>query len=212
MMKGISSINKKLIMALSGAGLSLFLLIHMAGNASTFLGRQAFISYSSHLHALGPLIKLSEAGLLGLFLIHIVFGVSLFVENLQARPHGYAVKKSAGGRTWGSATMPYTGAITLLFLLIHLKNFHFSGLSVNIADLLLLNLENPLLAGYYLLSLLAITLHISHGFWSIFQTLGLSHPNFNGKIRCAALSTSLLTGLVFVLIPLCVLFSRQFLR
>ncbi|HHB76999.1 MAG TPA: succinate dehydrogenase, partial [Desulfobulbus sp.] len=104
-----SSVGKKYIMALTGFMLGGFLLVHAAGNTSIFWGRHAFNSYAEHLHSLGFLITIAELVLLTIFLLHIITGISLFLQNLGARDSRYAVQKSAGGRTWGSRTMPYTG-------------------------------------------------------------------------------------------------------
>ncbi|GAH14547.1 unnamed protein product, partial [marine sediment metagenome] len=108
-------------------------------------------------------------GLLTLFLIHILTGVILYFENLGARPSRYSVDTSEGGRSWGSRTMPYTGAIILVFIIVHLMNFHFTDKSVLIADLVRELLSRPGLAFFYIFSLVALALHLSHGFWSLFQ-------------------------------------------
>ena len=82
-------------------------------------------SHAEHLHALGPVVTIAEIGLLCLALVHVTTGIILFFGNLRARPTRYAVNKRAGGRTWGSATMPYTGLLLLCFVVLHLLNFHF---------------------------------------------------------------------------------------
>src|SRR6056297_4367390 len=114
-----ASIGKKLMMAATGLGFCIFLLIHLLGNLTLYVGRQSFESYVEHLHALGPLITVAEIGLLFFLIIHVSTGLLLFVEDLQARPTRYVVNKSAGGRTIGSATAPYTGALIFLFIVIH---------------------------------------------------------------------------------------------
>ena len=115
-----SSVGKKSIMAASGLLLTLFIVTHLLGNSISFLGREAFNSYAERLHSLGVLIYFFELGLLILFLIHILTGVILYFENLGARPSRYSVDTSEGGRSWGSRTMPYTGLIILVFIIVHL--------------------------------------------------------------------------------------------
>jgi len=181
-----SSLGKKFIMAMTGFLLSGFLLVHAAGNTSIFFGRDAFISYSEHLHTLGFLVGIAELLLLSLFLTHIVTGLILFLENYRARASRYAVKKNAGGRTWGSLTMPYTGLVILGFIIIHLLNVHFTDHSMSIADIVAVVLHNPLFTVLYSLGLVALTLHISHGFWSMFQTVGINHPKYDKGIRAGA--------------------------
>ena len=120
-----SSVGKKLMMAVTGLFFCVFLVLHLAGNMTIYMGEDVFNSYAEHLHSLGPLLILAEWGLLFFAIIHISTGLFLFYQNFKARPTRYAVNKRAGGRTLGSATMPYTGVILLLFVIYHLFNFHF---------------------------------------------------------------------------------------
>ena len=206
-----SSVGKKSIMAASGLLLTLFICTHLLGNSISFLGREAFNSYAERLHSLGALIYFFELGLLTLFLIHILTGVILYFENLGARPSRYSVDTSEGGRSWGSRTMPYTGAIILVFIIVHLMNFHFTDKSVLIADLVRELLSRPGLAFFYIFSLVALALHLSHGFWSLFQSIGFNHEKYNQLLLKGALTFSILMGIVFTLIPVLALVSRSFL-
>ena len=206
-----SSVGKKSIMAASGLLLSLFIVTHLLGNSISFLGRDAFNNYAERLHSLGVLVYLFEIGLLTLFLIHIITGIILYLENLQARPSRYSVNSNEGGRSLGSRTMPYTGAITLIFIIVHLMNFHFTDKSVPIADLVRELLSRPGLAIFYIFSLVALALHLSHGFWSLFQSIGLNHEKYNQLLLKGALAFSILVGIVFILIPVLALVSRSFL-
>ena len=206
-----SSVGKKSIMAASGLLLTLFICTHLLGNSISFLGREAFNSYAERLHSLGVLIYLFELGLLTLFLIHILTGVILYLENLGARPSRYSVDTSEGGRSWGSRTMPYTGVIILVFIIVHLMNFHFTDKSVLIADLVRELLSSPGLAFFYIFSLVALALHLSHGFWSLFQSIGFNNEKYNQLLLKGALAFSILVGIVFTLIPVLALVSRSFL-
>ena len=206
-----SSIGKKFVMAVSGLLLSLFLLTHLLGNSISFMGRAAFIAYAEKLHSVGRLIYIFELALLTLFLLHIITGIILFLENLGARPSRYAVNASEGGRSLGSRTMPYTGAIILVFIIIHLLNFHFTDKTIPVADLVRELLGRPLLALFYIFSLLAVALHVSHGAWSLFQSFGLNHDKYNQLLRKGALAFSIVVGTVFILIPVLALFSGNFL-
>ena len=190
-----SSLGKKYIMAITGLMLGGFLLVHAAGNSSIFWGRSAFLAYAEHLHALGPLIPVAEIILLTIFLLHIITGINLFLQNLQARTERYAVSSATGGRTWGSRTMPYTGLAILLFILMHLVNVRFTDQSVPIADIVDKVLTHPFYSLLYTMGMLVLALHISHGFWSLFQTMGINHPRYNGFIR---ISGALICGLIIV--------------
>jgi succinate dehydrogenase / fumarate reductase cytochrome b subunit len=206
-----SSVGKKSIMAASGLLLSFFLLTHLLGNSISFLGREAYNAYAEKLHSLGALVYIFELGLLALFLIHILTGILLYLENLQARPSRYSVNSSEGGRSWGSRTMPYTGIIIFGFIIVHLLNFHFTDRSVSTADLVRELLSRPGLALFYIFSLLAVALHLSHGVWSLFQSIGINHEKYNQLLLKGALVFSILAGTVFILIPLLALVSRNFL-
>jgi succinate dehydrogenase / fumarate reductase cytochrome b subunit len=206
-----SSVGKKSVMAASGLLLSFFLIAHLGGNSFSFLGRDAFNAYADQLHSWGILIVCFEAVLFSLFLIHILTGIFLFMENLRARPSRYVVNTSEGGRSWGSRTMPYTGAIIFIFIIVHLRNFHFSGKDLLTADLVREILTNPLLAFFYIFSLVALALHLSHGFWSLFQTIGFNHEKYNGVILKGAILVSIILCGVYILIPVLTLVSRNFL-
>lgn len=198
-------------MALTGISLSLFILVHMIGNSTTFFGKEVFLAYAHHLHSLGVLIPIFEIGLFSLFLLHVFLAITLFLENKKARPQGYYQMKNAGGRTLGSWTMPYTGVIILLFIVVHLKDFHFIEQVAPISEVVRENLQQPLMVVFYLISLIALTLHMSHGFWSLFQTLGLNHPRYNSLLHNGALCLALITGVVFMCIPILAYFMNGFL-
>jgi succinate dehydrogenase / fumarate reductase cytochrome b subunit len=197
-----TSIGKKWLMAVTGLGFVLFLVIHLIGNLTLYAGKDTFLSYVAHLHALDPLIRVAEIGLLTFAVVHVATGLTLFWGNLKARPVRYQVNHWAGGRTIGSATMPYTGLIIVGFVIIHLMNFHFidhdrqtvfEAVSTTFAAL-------PYVV-FYSLAALAVALHISHGFWSLFQTLGANHPKYMPAIRGLGIGFSLFAAIGFGAIP-----------
>lgn len=206
-----SSIGQKCIMALSGAMLGIFLIVHLLGNSMMFFGRNAFLAYAEHLHAYTTLLPILEAGLLVLFLTHVITATLLFCQNYQSRPERYAVRTNHGGRTWGSRTMAYTGGAILLFLAVHLATFNNPGQTMNSADVVRTVLSQPSQTLFYILAILALTLHISHGFWSMFQTLGLNHPKYNTLIRAGRMAATVLIATVFTLIAGLAFIYDQFL-
>lgn len=197
-------------MATSGAILSVFLLIHLVGNSTMFFGRDTFNSYAEHLHSLGLLLLLFEAGLLAVFLLHISFGLLLYIENLRARPVRYVMTKSHGGRTTGSRTMVYTGLIVLVFLLVHVNNFQTID-GVPPSNAVKVVLSQPGYTMFYWLAMFSLALHISHGCWSMFQSLGLNNVTYDRLLRIGALAFSIVTGIIFILIPTLALFFNGFL-
>jgi succinate dehydrogenase / fumarate reductase cytochrome b subunit len=202
-----SSVGKKLLMALTGLGFIGFLTAHLAGNLSIYAGRDAFNSYAQHLHSLGPILTVFELGLLTLAVIHVLTGLLLFYQNWKARPDRYRVYRSSGGRSIGSATMPYTGFLILLFVIFHLTNFSFVDKSqTTIFDIVSGSFQNPAYVLIYVAAMIVVALHVSHGFWSLFQTLGANHPKYMPIITGAGLVVSVLFGLGFGFIPLYISF------
>jgi succinate dehydrogenase / fumarate reductase cytochrome b subunit len=197
-----SSIGKKLMMAITGLSFCGFLAAHLAGNLFIYGGKDAFNSYAMHLHAMGPLVNAAELFLLTFAMIHVLTGATLFYENLKARPNRYSVNKSAGGRSIGSATMPYTGIFLLLFVIFHLFNFHFVDKThTTIFDIVSKAFSNPFYVVFYILAMIIAGLHVSHGFWSAFQTLGANHPKYMPIIMTISLVFSLVVGIGFGFLP-----------
>jgi len=198
-----SSIGKKLMMALTGLAFCAFLTGHLAGNLTIYAGKDAFNSYAEHLHALGPLITFAEWGLLFFAVIHISTGLTLFYQNFRARPGRYAANKRAGGRTIGSATMPYTGIILLAFIIMHLIHFHFvDKADATIYQIVSQTFENSFYVIIYIIAMIVAALHVSHGFWSAFQTIGANHPKYMPFIMVLSIIFSLVVGFGFGLLPL----------
>jgi succinate dehydrogenase / fumarate reductase cytochrome b subunit len=198
-----SSIGKKLMMAITGLSFIGFLAAHLAGNLTIYGGKEAFNSYAEHLHSLGPLLTVAELVLLTFFLVHVITGVILFLQNLNARPVRYAVNKTAGGRTFGSATMPYTGALLLAFIIFHLLNFSF----VDKTDTTIFNIvssafSSPLYVVIYILAMVVAAVHVSHGFWSAFQTVGANHSKYMPLIRTVGIAFAVVVGIGFGFLPI----------
>jgi succinate dehydrogenase / fumarate reductase cytochrome b subunit len=201
-----SSIGKKTLVALSGALLSFFILVHFLGNVTIYWGTHIFSAYAEKLHGLGIVLVVWEIFLLAAFIIHLLAALYIFFENFRARPVRYSVKNNAGGRTWGSKTMPFTGPVIFLFIIIHLKDFHFApkpGLST---DIIRISFSSPARTLFYVCAIIALVLHLSHGFWSIFQTLGLEHPKYTPPIKKIAVYSAVAIGFVFAGIPALTLF------
>lgn len=206
-----SSIAKKQIMGITGLLLCGFLVTHLIGNFTLFLGANAFNKYS---HALtsNPLIYLAEAALLGLFLVHILIAIKLVIENKKARPEEYYMyKKSGRGGTFASKTMPYTGFIALVFLVIHILGLKFGTEyltnvdGIEMRDLYKTTVEyfqDPLHIAFYLISMVSLGIHTSHGFWSAFQSLGFNHPKYMPKIKITSKIFALIVVIGFSSLPI----------
>lgn len=203
-----SSIGKKLMMAITGLSFVGFLTTHLVGNFTLYAGKDAFNSYAERLHSLGLLITMAELMLLFFAIVHVLTGATLFYENFKARPVRYMVDKRAGGRTLGSATMPYTGFILLIFIIFHLFNFHFvDKTDTTIFQIVLDSFSKSGYAVIYIFAMIVAAIHISHGFWSAFQTVGANHPKYMPFIRMVSIVFSLIVGIGFGFIPIYILLS-----
>ena len=203
-----SSIGKKLLMALTGLAFCGFLAGHLAGNLTIYGGKDAFNSYAEHLHALGPVLTLVEWGLLFLAVVHVCTGLTLFYQNFSARTSRYVVNKRAGGRTIGSMTMPYTGILLLAFIIFHLINFHFvDKTNTTIYQIVARAFESPLYVVIYVLAMIVAALHVSHGLWSAFQTIGANHIKYMPFIMALSIIFSLAVGFGFGIIPIYLSFA-----
>jgi len=179
-----SSIGKKLLMAVTGFGFLLYLLLHLAGNLTMYGGRDYFDNYAATLHKMGPVVTVFELGLLAFALVHAGTGLWLFVGNRMARPIRYAGRMRYDGSTLSSRLMPYTGLLMLGFVVLHLMNFRFTGgdhrpLSEIVAGIF----TRPPYAAFYIAMMVVLGLHVRHGFWSAFQTVGANHPKYMPALR-----------------------------
>ncbi len=203
-----SSIGKKLMMAITGLAFVGFLMAHLAGNLNIYRGPDAFNAYAHGLQALGPLLRVFEAGLVTFALIHIGTGLLLFYQNNNARPRKYAVKKSGGGRTIGSRTMPYTGLFLLLFVVLHLANFTFvDKTNTTVFAIVAETFQSPFYVAFYVLAMTVAAIHVSHGFWSAFQSLGLNHSKYMPVIMTLSIVAAVVVGVGFGFLPIYISFQ-----
>lgn len=197
-----SSIGKKQAVALSGLLLIGFLFSHLAGNLLMLKSREAFDGYAEFLEH-HPLLIPAEIILALIFLSHIVLGLKVSLDNRMARPEGYASQVSSGGRTLGSSTMKYTGLMTLVFLCVHIWTFklgHPEGSSL--WEWVVYNFQTPWYMGFYLLAIIFLGVHLSHGVKSAFQTFGFNHPVYTPWIDRAGVALAVLLAAGFGVLPL----------
>lgn len=187
-----SSIGKKQVMAITGLGLLGFTATHLLGNLLLLAGADAFNFYA-HTLTSNKLIYLAEAGLIGMFVLHIILAILTRIENKAARPSKYYVKTRTGrGETISSMTMPITGIVMAVFIVIHLLNFKFGAEylttvdGVQMRDLfktVVIYFANPLYVAWYVFAMFALGLHTSHGLQSAFQSLGMHHPKYTPLVK-----------------------------
>lgn len=215
-----SQVGRKIITGVTGVGLMLFLIVHLAGNLTIFGTSTAFNEYVEALQSTaGPLFYPIELALAALFLYHAIIGISIWRNRRKARPEKYDVYNSKGGRSHqslASKSMIYTGIIILIFLVIHIIQFRF-GIHYEtmidgeqVRDLRRLVLESfvrPLDAFGYTFVLALVILHLSHGFWSAFTSLGMHHNDTSKKVQMAAYGFAIVLMLAFMFIPLYIFFT-----
>ena len=208
--------GKKAVMAVTGVAMFGFILVHMLGNLQVFAGRETFNHYAALLRVEPALLWAFRIGLLVMAILHIWASVELAVLNkLSARPVGYVRKKNIGS-TYASRTMYWSGPITLAFLIYHLMQFTW-GVGGTPHDLVsgsdLPDAYNNLVQGFqiipialaYIFAMALLMLHLYHGIWSMFQSLGFNHPRYTPVLRRAAQVISIALFLGFSSIPLAVM-------
>lgn len=180
-----TSIGRKQLMAVSGLLLSAFMLIHLAENLLLFKGEEWYNGWVNILIT-NPLTVYLEIGLLIIFLIHIFSGIWVRYENwINSRQRKYDSIKWQGGRTVGSATMLYTAIILLIYLSFHMLHFKFTDHSMGFYQMVTSAFRSKIFVSIYIIGAVALALHLSHGFQSAFQTLGIYHEKYNGIIKVA---------------------------
>jgi succinate dehydrogenase / fumarate reductase, cytochrome b subunit len=186
-----SSIGKKLVMALTGLFLSLFLIVHLGGNLLLFKADQgeAFMLYSEFMASPNNiLIRILEYGLFILLIYHIVNGIRLWIINKRSRGLAYESNNPSENSTLFSRTMVVSGSIIFIFLVIHLRTFFFpyrigSGGTHDIYQGVVDAFSSPLYSGFYVVALVLLAFHLVHGVQSAFQTLGLNHNKYTPFLK-----------------------------
>ena len=202
-----SSVGRKMIVAVTGVILILFVIGHLLGNLQIFLGPEWIDAYSQHLRDLGPLLWLIRVFLLTTVILHIYFTILLAIENRRARPEPYIDRQYAKA-TFASRHMVMSGLIVLAFIAYHLAHFtvritdaRFALLKpdplghYDVYSMMVYGFKSYLVSGFYVLGLFLLTLHLSHGSSSFFQSLGLNDKKLTPRL---ALGGRIFAWLVFV--------------
>lgn len=195
-----TAVGKKWVMAITGIALLGYVLAHMVGNLKLYYGPADMNAYGDWLRHLGyPILQNSQAlwllraALIVAFILHIHSAYSLTVMNRKARPVDYQSRRDYIAVDFAGRTMRWSGVIVLLFVVWHLMDLTFGTPGVNddfIAhdpyNNVVSSFERPLVAAFYVVANLALGLHIYHGAWSMFQSLGVNNPRINTGRRVFA--------------------------
>ena len=216
-----SSLGRKFLVALTGLGLWVFVVFHMAGNLQFFLGREAINHYAHVLKSNPEFLWPARGGLIGCVLVHLTLAIWLTLENRTKRRSGYAVK-DASAASWASRTMIYSGAIIATFIVYHLLHYTILVQSVNLTGqdfhtlrdaheqpdvyrMMIIGFSNPLVAGIYTLGVGLLCFHLSHGVWAMLQSLGLVNEVYRNAIEKLSKLVAVLIFLGYVSIPAAIL-------
>jgi succinate dehydrogenase / fumarate reductase cytochrome b subunit len=217
-----SSLGKKVIMAVTGAMMVLFVVSHMAGNLKIFVGLDpasgvyAIDAYAEHLRALGEdligkgnFLWLARAGLLAAVVLHVLAALQLRAMNVRAKPVGYQMQQYRSA-TLASRGMLWGGRLIFLFIVLHILHFttgqiHFDGFvegkvyaNVHAA------FQHWYWTAFYVAAMAGLGLHLYHGTWSMMQTLGIDTPRWNDCLRLLAKVVSLAVFFGFISVPVAI--------
>jgi succinate dehydrogenase / fumarate reductase cytochrome b subunit len=206
-----STIGRKAVMALSGIVLFGFVIGHMVGNLQVYLGAHALNEYSVSLREMlhGTGLWIARGGLLLAVGLHIWAAASLAIEERGVRPERYRAVRHRES-TYASRTMIWSGPILLLFILYHLLHLtvgavHGSFIEGDVYHNVVAGFSVWPVSLFYVGAMLALGLHLRHGVWSMLQTLGLSHPRWNGLRSAFASAFALIVVVGNISIPVAVL-------
>jgi len=206
-----------MIVAGTGVILILFVIGHLLGNLQIFLGPEWINAYSQHLRDLGPLLWLIRVFLLITVILHIYFTILLAIENRRARPEPY-IDRQYVRASWASRHMVVSGLVVLAFIIFHLLHFtarkfnpQFSLLkldSLNRSDvysMMVYGFQNVYVSSFYIVGLFLLTLHLTHGSSSFFQSLGLNNQRLTPRLAIGGRVFAWLLFIGYTSIPVAVL-------
>ena len=208
-------------MAISGLALFLFVVVHMLGNLQIFLGPDKINEYGYFLQSKPELVWTARIGLLVMVILHIWAAIKLSAENRAARPASYGEFKPVGS-SYASRTMLVSGLVIFTFIIYHLLHFTVQTEGINFADtdfktlhdakerhdiynMMVIGFSNPIISVFYIISMTLLSLHLSHGVSSMFQSLGLKNRKYSKAIDRLALVAAIVLIIGYSAVPIAVL-------
>jgi succinate dehydrogenase / fumarate reductase cytochrome b subunit len=206
-----STNGKKVIMGVTGFILSAFIIGHMLGNLQIYAGADKFNGYGHFLHGVPELLWIVRIGLLAAVGLHIWASVGLAMRKINARPVGYAKRQNTVS-SYASRTMYWSGPILLAFVIYHIlhltvgvvhpgSSFKEGNVYANTVG----GFQVWYVSAWYIFSMVLLGLHLRHGAWSMFQSLGINHPRHTPILQKAALAFAIIITAGFISIPVSVL-------
>jgi succinate dehydrogenase / fumarate reductase cytochrome b subunit len=206
-----STNGKKAVMAVTGAVMFLFVIGHLAGNLQVFEGPEKLNQYGKLLHDLGELLWPVRIVLLLCVTLHIIATVQLALVKKRARPVGYSAKKAIAS-SYASRTMYWSGPIVLAFIIFHLLHLT-AGYVHPGSEFIEGDVYHNVVSGFqvwwvsvwYIFAVVLLGLHLRHGLWSAFQSLGMNHPRHTPILKSSAWVIAVAITLGYISIPISVL-------
>lgn len=214
-----SQVGRKIATGITGLGLVLFIIVHLLGNLAYFAGSEAINTYSYTLHQLGPLLWIVRLGLLAFFVYHAWLGISIWLGRRRARPEGYEVYATRGEpsrQNWSSRSMIITGILLIIFVITHLQTFAFHDFQTAVINGIEMHdvhqrltevFQSPLYTVYYVIIMVLLGMHLRHGVWSAFQSLGWMSRKTNPIIYSVAFVLALIIAVGFIGLPISIYFG-----
>jgi succinate dehydrogenase / fumarate reductase, cytochrome b subunit len=214
-----SAIGKKIVMAITGAVLVAFVIMHMLGNLKIFAGPHAINVYSRFLRTVGmPELGYGDAlwvvriVLLTCVTLHIAAAVQLTRINWNARPVGYESKKDLE-TSFGALTMRWGGALLAIFIVFHIMHFTLGKVGFSPGQFRDLHVYQNVVAGFsvwpvavfYIIAMVALCFHLDHGIWSMLQTLGWNTSRNARALKAISRLIAIAVFVGFVSIPVAVM-------
>jgi len=221
-----SSLGKKYIMAVTGFAMFLFVIGHLAGNLQIFIGREEINRYGNFLQTNPEVLWPVRFAMLAMLVLHIWSASKLSVENKAARSEGYSVYRPIGS-TYASRTMLMSGLIVFVFIIYHLLHYTVQVKAINLTgqdfarieykgphdlypihdifQMMVAGFSNPWVSAFYILGIALLSLHLSHGASSMFQTMGWKNDAWRPFLDNAARVVAWLIFLGYISIPVAIL-------
>lgn len=213
-----SSIGKKFFMSITGLFLMAFLMVHLIVNSLLiFDDTGALFNEGAHFMVSNPIIKVVEPVLALGFLLHMLYAVFLTITNMMARPVKYKKVNQKDSSSWASRNMFVLGSLIVAFLIIHIINFYWkikvehsvgmvmvNGLEMHDTYTLVSSLFKTSLVYdlVYIAGAVFLGIHLTHGFWSAFQTVGWSGNLWRNRLEVLGKIFAILIAVGFSIIPL----------
>jgi succinate dehydrogenase / fumarate reductase cytochrome b subunit len=204
-----STVGKKAVMAVSGLILFLFVLGHLVGNLQIYEGPEKLNNYAHFLCSMPALLWVFLITLIFMVLLYIWSSIQLALLKFDARPTGY-VKKKATQSSYASRTMYWSGPIILAFVIYHLLDFTFGTVNPHFQEgdvyaNVIASFQLVPVSAFYIVAMLLLCMHLYHGLWSMFQSMGFSHPRYTPVLKRSAAVVAILIAAGNISIPVSVL-------